>query len=94
MSDAVDLNTSAVVYLTDGKNIKLITKISVISFIFEGDLSVSVLVLILNLTSYQRRKVHSQNLLYLLLLHLERFSQTTQSSFEKHILLELRALQE
>jgi hypothetical protein len=41
MSDAVDLNTSAVVYLTDGKTIKLIAKISAISFIFEGDLNVS-----------------------------------------------------
>lgn len=50
ISDAVLLNTSAVVYLTDGNNIKLITKIRVISFIFEGDLSVSDLVL--NLTSY------------------------------------------
>ena len=49
MSDAVLLNTSAVVYLTDGKSIKLITKIRAISFIFEGDLSVSDLVL--NLTS-------------------------------------------
>jgi hypothetical protein len=46
MSDAVDLNTSAVVYLTDGKNTKLITKIRAISFIFDGDLSVNVLVLI------------------------------------------------
>ena len=42
------LNTSAVVYLTDGKNIKLITKIRVISFIFEGDLSVSDLVLMIS----------------------------------------------
>ena len=49
MSDAVDLNTSAVVYLTDGKSIKLITKISVRSFTLLGDLSVSDLVL--NLTS-------------------------------------------
>ena len=48
MSDAVDLNTSAVVYLTDGKNIKLMTKIRAISFIFEGDLSVSFLVLIIS----------------------------------------------
>ena len=48
MSDAVDLNTSAVVYLTDGKTIKLMTKISAISFIFEGDLSVSFLVLIIS----------------------------------------------
>jgi hypothetical protein len=94
MSDAVLLNTSAVVYLTDGKSIKLMTKMSVISFIFEGDLSVSVLVLILNSGSYQRRKIRSQNLLYLLLLHLEQFSQTTESSFEKHILLAHRALQE
>jgi hypothetical protein len=50
MSDAVLLNTSAVVYLTDGKNIKLMTKISVRSFTLFGDLSVSDLVL--NLTSY------------------------------------------
>jgi hypothetical protein len=50
MSDAVLLNTSAVVYLTDGKNIKLMTKIRAISFILFGDLSVSDLVL--NLTSY------------------------------------------
>lgn len=48
MSDAVDLNTSALVYLTDGKSIKLMTKISVISFIFEGDLSVSDLVLMIS----------------------------------------------
>jgi hypothetical protein len=41
MSDAVDLNTSAVVYLTDGKTIKLMMKISAISFIFEGDLNVN-----------------------------------------------------
>ena len=94
MSDAVLLNTSAVVYLTDGKSIKLMTKISVISFTLFGDLSVSDLVLILNSGSYQRRKIRSQNLLYLLLLHLEQFSQTTESSFEKHILLAHRALQE
>ena len=48
MSDAVLLNTSAVVYLTDGKSIKLITKIRAISFTLFGDLSVSVLVLILS----------------------------------------------
>jgi hypothetical protein len=48
MSDAVLLNTSALVYLTDGKSIKLMTKISVISFIFEGDLSVSDLVLMIS----------------------------------------------
>ena len=48
ISVAVDLNTSAVIYLTDGKNIKLMMKISVISFIFEGDLSVSFLVLIIS----------------------------------------------
>jgi hypothetical protein len=94
MSDAVLLNTSAVVYLTDGKSIKLMTKISVISFTLFGDLSVNDLVLILNSGSYQRRKIRSQNLLYLLLLHLEQFSQTTESSFEKHILLAHRALQE
>ena len=94
MSDAVDFNTSAVVYLTDGTSIKLITKISVISFILFGDLNVNFLVLIISRDAYLRRKVHSQNLLYLLLLHLEQFSQTTQSSFEKHVLLELRALQE
>ena len=35
------LNTSAVVYLTDGKSIKLMTKISVISFTLFGDLNVS-----------------------------------------------------
>jgi hypothetical protein len=87
MSDAVLLNTSAVVYLTDGKSIKLMTKISVRVFTLFGDLSVSVLVLILNSGSYQRRKIRSQNLLYLLLLHLEQFSQTTESSFEKYILL-------
>jgi hypothetical protein len=40
MSDAVDLNTSAVVYLTDGKTIKLMMKIRAMSFIFEGDLNV------------------------------------------------------
>ena len=88
------LNTSAVVYLTDGKSIKLMTKMSVRVFTLFGDLSVSVLVLILNSGSYQRRKIRSQNLLYLLLLHLEQFSQTTESSFEKHILLAHRALQE
>ena len=88
------LNTSAVVYLTDGKSIKLMTKMSVRVFTLFGDLSVSVLVLILNSGSYQRRKIRSQNLLYLLLLHLEQFSQTTESSFEKHILLQHRALQE
>ena len=86
------LNTSAVVYLTDGKSIKLMTKMSVRVFTLFGDLSVSVLVLILNSGSYQRRKIRSQNLLYLLLLHLEQFSQTTESSFEKHILLAHRAL--
>jgi hypothetical protein len=48
MSDAVDLNTSAVVYLTDGNNIKLITKIRAISFIFDGDLNVNVLVLMIS----------------------------------------------
>ena len=64
ISDAVDLNTSALVYLTDGKSIKLMTKISAISFIFEGNLSVvglsmlaqgndgSLLVLILNSGAY------------------------------------------
>jgi hypothetical protein len=52
MSDAVDFNTSAVVYLTDGKNIKLMTKISAISFIFEGDLNVNLLVLIISLGAY------------------------------------------
>ena len=52
MSDAVDLNTSAVVYLTDGKNIKLITKISVRSFTLFGDLSVNVLVLMISLGAY------------------------------------------
>jgi hypothetical protein len=41
MSVAVDFNTSAVVYLTDGESIKLMTKISAISFIFEGDLNVN-----------------------------------------------------
>jgi hypothetical protein len=46
MSDAVLLNTSAVVYLTDGKSIKLMTKMSVRVFTLFGDLSVSVLVLI------------------------------------------------
>jgi hypothetical protein len=40
MSDAVLLNTSAVVYLTDGKNIKLMTKMSVRVFTLFGDLSV------------------------------------------------------
>jgi hypothetical protein len=95
MSDAVLLNTSAVVYLTDGKSIKLMTKISVRVFTLFGDLSVSVLVLmILVKDAYLRRKIRSQNLLYLLLLHLEQFSQTTESSFEKHILLAHRALQE
>jgi hypothetical protein len=94
MSDAVDLNTSAVVYLTDGKSIKLMTKISVRVFTLFGDLSVSVLVLMISSDAYQRRKVRSQNLLYLLLLHLEQFSQTTESSFEKYILLAHRALQE
>jgi K+-transporting ATPase c subunit len=49
MSDAVDLNTSAVVYLTDGKNIKLMTKMRARVFTLFGDLSVNVLVL--NLTS-------------------------------------------
>ena len=48
MSDAVDLNTSALVYLTDGKSIKLMTKISVISFTLFGDLSVSDLVLMIS----------------------------------------------
>jgi hypothetical protein len=48
MSDAVLLNTSAVVYLTDGKNIKLITKISVRSFTLLGDLNVNVLVLMIS----------------------------------------------
>jgi hypothetical protein len=48
MSDAVDLNTSAVVYLTDGKSIKLMTKISVRSFTLFGDLSVNVLVLMIS----------------------------------------------
>jgi hypothetical protein len=48
MSDAVDLNTSAVVYLTDGKTIKLITKISARVFTLFGDLSVSFLVLIIS----------------------------------------------
>ena len=67
MSDAVDLNTSAVVYLTDGKNIKLMTKISVRSFIFEGDLSVNVLVLMISLGAYLRRKE----------LHLQLDSQTS-----------------
>ena len=56
MSDAVDLNTSAVVYLTDGKNIKLITKISVRSFTLFGDLSVNVLVLMISLGAYHQRK--------------------------------------
>jgi hypothetical protein len=41
ISDAVDFNTSAVVYLTDGESIKLMTKIRAISFIFEGDLNVN-----------------------------------------------------
>ena len=50
MSDAVDLNTSAVVYLTDGKSIKLMTKIRARVFTLFGDLNVSALVL--NLTSY------------------------------------------
>jgi len=34
MSDAVDLNTSEVVYLTDGKITKLMAKIMATSFIF------------------------------------------------------------
>ena len=46
MNDAVLLNTSAVVYLTDGKNIKLMTKIRARVFTLFGDLSVSDLVLI------------------------------------------------
>ena len=45
MSDAVDLNTSAVVYLTDGKSIKLITKIRARVFTLFGDLSVLVLII-------------------------------------------------
>ena len=48
MSDAVLLNTSAVVYLTDGKSIKLMTKISVRVFTLFGDLSVSDLVLMIS----------------------------------------------
>jgi hypothetical protein len=46
MSDAVDLNTSAVVYLTDGKAMKQTIKMRVRVFTLFGDLSVSVLVLI------------------------------------------------
>ena len=56
MSDAVDLNTSALVYLTDGKSIKLMTKISVISFTLFGDLSVSDLVLIIQLRRIPEKK--------------------------------------
>jgi len=48
ISVAVDLNTSAVVYLTDGKNIKLMTKIRARVFTLFGDLSVSFLVLIIS----------------------------------------------
>jgi hypothetical protein len=40
MSVAVEFNTLAVVYLTDGKSIKLMMKIRAMSFIFEGDLNV------------------------------------------------------
>ena len=42
------LNTSAVVYLTDGKSIKLMTKISVRVFTLFGDLSVNDLVLMIS----------------------------------------------
>ena len=48
MSDAVDLNTSAVVYLTDWKNIKLMTKMSVRVFTLFGDFSVNDLVLMIS----------------------------------------------
>ena len=48
MSDAVLLNTSAVVYLTDGKSIKLMTKMSVRVFTLFGDLSVNDLVLMIS----------------------------------------------
>lgn len=52
ISVAVDLNTSAVVYLTDGKSIKLTTKIRANNFIFEGDLNVNLLVLIISSDAY------------------------------------------
>jgi hypothetical protein len=57
MSDAVLLNTSAVVYLTDGKNIKLITKISARVFTLFGDLNVSALVLIKDLVVRMLTKI-------------------------------------